>query len=425
MIMLCPYLSFEQASNLGGLSPGDKIPVDITVQHILNYRQTSVRLADIHKPLLLDFFETHCSGCIETLSYLNKIQKQLQGSLQVLVVCTEPDDKISKFLRNNPRVKDISLPFITGDTILQRLFPHVYIPHEVWLDKTNIVQAITSSDYLNKENIESLVAGKPLYLPLKNDTYEYDTGKPLVENAGENKVDILYQSTVTGFLNNAPTGLHGDRLTANGTSTTVYFINMLPLSICRAALGYRDMPNRFILNVKDLSALIHSGNNLDWFKRYALCYEISVPVETPSWQLENHILHDIGEAARLRIRIVKREMPCYVLVTDSSNRQKDPQTKGGVPASSFFSENGKQAFMQNEPLGRLIIAMNSGTFGKTSPIVVDDTGLRTCVDMTFGLVSVKNISAMRKVLQAYGFNIIKQLRLLEMVVITDINIQNK
>jgi len=420
-------MSREQGSILAGLSPGSHIPADITVQHILNYRDTAVRLADIHKPLLLDFFETHCSGCIETLGYLNKIQKRLQDSLQVFVVCTEADARISNFLRNNPSVKGNSLPFITGDTVLQRLFPHVFIPHEVWLNKNTIVQAITSSDYLNKENIKSLVAGEPLYLPLKNDTYEYDSDKSLVENATENQGNILYESTITGFLNNARTGLHASHNTADGTERNIYFINMLPLSICRAALGYKYMPNRFILNVKDLSALVHSGNNKDndWFKRHALCYEIRVPAETPPQLLEDHMLHDIGDATGLQIRIVKIEMPCYVLVTDTSIQQKDPQTKGGNPASRFFSENDKPAFMQNEPLTRLVVAMNSGTFGKTPPLVVDGTGCTKRFDMTFGRISAKDICAMKKVLQTYGFNILKQLRLLEMVAITDINILNK
>ena len=424
MGMLLPILSGAQSTPVKALSIGDAVP-DITINHIVNYKTTFFKTKDIKKPLLLDFFATWCSGCIGALPYFNRLQQELKDSLQVMVVCSESESKIKRLLQNNPLLKNIRLPFITSDTILYNLFPHHTIPHEVWISRQGIVKAITIPEYVNQENLQKLVAGRPLHLPVKIDEQRYDPSLSLADNALAMQTGILFRSTVTGFVNNAARSISGTSLADESRYKRHYFINMSPLSLCMATLGYRFPLNRFILDIRDSSKLVNVDKRHDWFITHVLSYELTVPVQAALNDVEQHILNDIGQATGTQIRIEKRQMPCYVLLRDARDQVKDPQSRGGMPDAVFTTENGRPVYIHNGPLSGLIKAMNAGTFDQPQPIVIDESGYSLPVDIDLGAINIKDIAAVQKSLAPYGFDLIKVSRLLPMVVITDIHHQNK
>jgi hypothetical protein len=69
--------------------------------------------------------------------------------------------------------------------------------------------------------------------------------------------------------------------------------------------------------------------------------------------------------------------------------------------------------------------MNAGAFDHPQPIIIDESGYSLPVDIHLGAINIKDITAVRKALAPYGFNLIKASRLLNMVVVTDIHHQNK
>jgi hypothetical protein len=156
-----------------------------------------------------------------------------------------------------------------------------------------------------------------------------------------------------------------------------------------------------------------------------LSYEVTVPVQTALNQVEQHILNDIAQATGTLIRIEKRQMACYILIRDPQQQVKDPQSRGGKPGAVFISENNKPVYIHNGPLSGLIKAMNAGTFDHPQPIIIDESGYSLPVDIDLGTINIKDITAVKKSLAPYGFDLIKVSRLLPMVVITDIHHQNK
>ena len=424
LAILLPILAGAQSPPVKPLAIGDKVP-DITINNIINYQTTSFTTDGFKKPLLLDFFATYCSGCIAALPYFNSLQQEFKDSLQIVVVSGQPQSTIERLFQTNSLLTNNKLPFIASDTILHQLFPHHAIPHEVWIGADGIVKAITIADYVNKENLQKLIAGKPLYLPVKSDAQRYDSSLSLAGNASEGQSRILFQSTVTGFVNNAAPGITGTSLTVQGRYRRYYFINMTPVTLCMAALNYRFPLNRFVFEVQDSSKLVNIGKQHDWFLTHALSYEITLQEATPSGEVERHILNDIANATGLDIRIEKRQMPCYVLVRDQHTSLKDPATKGGKPDAVFISENGKPVYIHNGPVGGLIKAMNAGSFGKPQGIIIDESGYTSPVDIDLGAINIKNVHAVQKALAPYGFSIIHTSRLLDMIVVTDIHQQNK
>jgi thiol-disulfide isomerase/thioredoxin len=422
--MLLPILSGAQSPPAKALSIGDTVP-DITLNNIINYKSTSFKTKDIKKPLLLDFFATYCSGCIAALPYFNSLQQEFEDSFHILVVCSEPGSKIKRLLQTNPLLKNIRLPFITSDTILYNLFPHHAIPHEVWISREGVVKAITIADYVNKENLQKLFAGRPLHLPVKTDEQRYDPSLSLADNALAMQTSILFRSTVTGYMNNAALNISGTSLADDSSYKRYYFINIGLLNLCRASLGYRFPLNRFILDIRDSSKLVNVDKRHDWFLTHVLSYELTVPVQAALNDVEQHILNDIAQATGTQIRIEKRQMPCYVLLRDARHQVKDPQSRGGKPEAAFTAENSRPVYVHNGPVSGFIKAMNAGTFDQPQPIVIDESGYSLPVDIDLGAINIKDIAAVQKSLAPYGFDLIKVSRLLPMVVITDIHHQNK
>lgn len=420
MISLWPFVSTAQ--KIKPLTIGDKVP-DIVFNDIVNYKTSSAEFLSFGTPILLDFFGTHCRGCISALPYFNKLKRELKDSIQIIVVSDEKKVRIQKFLRNNPMGKTNQLPFVTEDTLLSNLFPHRLIPHEIWIDKNGIVKAITLADYVNKRNLQTLISNKIMNLPLKQDYYVFDPTKSLAENALRNWSNIKFQSTLTGFMNNASIGMKGSFITEDGNYKKIYFINMPLLSMCQALLGNNFMPNRFILKIHDSSKLIHLKKNFsnDWFINHAFCYEIMVPAKMPKSEIESYILNDLGQQERIKIQVKKLQESCYILMKNKINFISDPRSKGGIPDSELFVESNQPKFLRNLPISHLVKAMNSGSFEKKYPIIIDESGYNYPVDLTLNIKDIRDITAMQKELQSYGFTLFKGLRQIEMVVIEDIN----
>jgi thiol-disulfide isomerase/thioredoxin len=170
--------NFSKAGNhlLQPLTVGDTMP-PFLFSHILNTNQQQINLEQLnHKLVILDFWATWCSSCIKGFAKLDSLQQQFPLQLQPILVNNTPstgDDvqKIKAYLlkRNSNPKTAITFPVaIEEGEELKQLFPRLFLPHYVWLYQNKVV-AITSSKELTKQNIQSILNGKPIFIPIKND----------------------------------------------------------------------------------------------------------------------------------------------------------------------------------------------------------------------------------------------------------------
>ncbi len=161
----------QQPNPVMPLHIGDSVP-DITLSNLLYYKTATAKLADFKgKVILLDFWATWCSNCINGLPHMDSLQRQFGGHLQVFLInCKktgdDPDKINALFKRTGTRP---NLPVAVHDTVCSNYFRFTALPHYVWINQRGMVVAITGKKEVTEQNVERLIRYSRIDLPVKTD----------------------------------------------------------------------------------------------------------------------------------------------------------------------------------------------------------------------------------------------------------------
>ncbi|RZJ23722.1 MAG: TlpA family protein disulfide reductase [Acinetobacter sp.] len=172
LALLC--LNFNliaQQNNFKRLNIGDRFP-NLTFDNVLNHKSETLELSNFKgKAIIIDFWATYCGTCISVLPHLKQFQTKHKKNLQFILFDTDlrqTKDIINNFLEKQKKeFAEVIFPIVTKDQRIFSLFPHKSIPHYVWIGADGRIKAITGVDELTSVNIERLIAGLSLSLPIK------------------------------------------------------------------------------------------------------------------------------------------------------------------------------------------------------------------------------------------------------------------
>ena len=306
----------EQALSMV-LKPGEKVP-DIALNHLLNYKQQAAKLSDFEgKLVILDFFATWCTSCVEGLPHLNALQQQ-RSDVKILVVTSEPKEKVKAFIEKNKFLKGLELTVVTEDTTCRKLFPHSLIPHEVWISGNRELKATTAAEYVTSEKIDEAIAGKETAWVMKNDFFTFDYSEPLQPllhkiNTAPGK--SLY-SGFTGYVE-GPGFLKEGLITDSLSKTTRFYIfnapvlNMYYKAFKEERIGFLKSSEHRTLLVKDslkylYDPAIHKYKR-EWQKAHAFCYESAWPIGTSEAVIRRKLKEDLDGYFGLEGTIQKKD----------------------------------------------------------------------------------------------------------------------
>lgn len=174
MIVGAESLQFVCAGYIRGeekLLPGHALP-DLK---IVIYRggMDSICTSFIHeykgKVILFDFWDVYCGTCIANMPHMLKLQNRFKDKLQIIVVARESPDKIAQMWRRYTFVSKIpsayseswkDLLFVTGDSSLNKIFPHFANPIHVWIDSNGIYKFSTHGINTTFKNVSDIIDGK-------------------------------------------------------------------------------------------------------------------------------------------------------------------------------------------------------------------------------------------------------------------------
>jgi thiol-disulfide isomerase/thioredoxin len=161
MAILCLTLTgFSQSTTT--LTPfyiGDRVP-DLPLNRIIRHKDSVATLSSFgHKLIILDFWNVHCGSCIRMFPLEDSLQKRFKDSVQFILVTQDSTIKTINFLHRWDSIHQmtLSIPIVTGDSLLHQLFRFRFIPHYVWLMPNGTVLAQTSEYSVNAANIRQLL----------------------------------------------------------------------------------------------------------------------------------------------------------------------------------------------------------------------------------------------------------------------------
>jgi thiol-disulfide isomerase/thioredoxin len=380
--------------------------------------------------IIFDFFATHCVPCLKSLPEFEQLQKRFKDKIQIIVVSSEPLEKVKSFLKKRNLLSSTSLPFLGSDTILQKMFPHIGVPHEVWVDKNGVVRAITDQQYVNEQNITDMLSGVEINWTVKNDEVEFDRTKTTLFSASTTEMNgLIFYSGFTPYVSGAKKGEY--YLTDSTNSVKRYNqYNQSLLVLYTTAFNtpapstFFNNPKRCVFEVKDLSRFIYNDNaeyRNDWQHKNWYCYEAVHPITVTDNQLKAKLKQDLDFYFNLDCRLEKRTIPCLILRQINSDTSLT-LTKYTLPLSKLVFNKTYSYTQYNETISSFVRKLNTDKELSVLPLIINETKLFRSFDMELDLgTDVNNISAWKSALNGYGLDIMLEERELSMLVIIDKN----
>lgn len=418
--------------NIYSLRVGDLVP-DILIPKIINDERDSVTTNQFKNQLLiLDFWATTCSACIEGLPKMMDLQKQFGTKIKILPVTSEPEELIRSFMQRNKLIKNLKTPSIVEDKILSTWFKHRIQPHEVWIYKNKVV-AITGGEYVDATNIQIVLDGKELNLPIKDDFYKYDydsTFLSIRSKKWNNDQYPLKYITLTGYHEGAVSRMDLG-VDSSKKINRVYFLNfpilkayfMLwknikqidyvssPGSINAGGIS----PNQVRLEVKNRDKYIFNpGKDYweSWNRKNDISYEwVSSHNNLSIKEKSTFIINDLDRLLNLKGRWEKRDIRCLILVRSSS--EDKIRSKGGEHLLNYETQV-KQ--IKNQSLSDLIFYLNN--FADNPPFF-DGTDYKYNVDLDLRFSSWTDLKSIKEALNMYGLDLKEETRNIDIFVLTE------
>ncbi|TCC99986.1 TlpA family protein disulfide reductase [Pedobacter psychroterrae] len=372
------------------------------------------------KLIILDFWATWCSPCVAMIPKLEALQAQFKDKIQIVSVTYQSDKDVSPLLQDLSKGKPTNLVHITGDNTLRNLFPHIYLPHYVWINQQGTVTAITGLDEVSESNITKMITGdNAINLKPKADYHvDYNPKLSLTDPANQGgTTQFSFQSLLTGYKEGRGGGTSRS-LMDNGSYKITCINQPLQKLFLHAWSSTKDYygANRVVLEVNDRKKLIsgYSGSEYaEWIKTNGRCYELIVPGSMHEKAAE-FMQQDIQRMfPQYFISIAPRTIPCIVLErTSTIDKIKSTANKTQVLI------DGKSCLIKGNSLSRLIWKMNTSFFQLSPLPVIDGTGYTGLVDISFS-AKMSHLDDINKGLLPYDLQFVKKDREINVLVISD------
>ena len=402
-----------------GIKVGQMIP-NVQLNNIHNYKTKKAMISDFQgKLLILDFWATWCSPCVAMRPKMEALQEQFKGKVQFLSVTYQKADEVLPFLEKLQKGKPSTIPEVMDDQVLRGFFPHVYLPHYVWVDHTGKVKAITGFAEITSSNIELMLSGADNLLKQKKDLKaNYDGEKPfLINGNGGDGSNMIFHSVLTGYTEGIGQGLANYKADSLRKHAIFRNLDLPSLFAYVYAEGKSVLGNNCIfLEVKNKTVLSYKGSDIpfdEWKKKHMYCYEMIVPRDHRR-KAYTYMRQDLERYfPQYDVKTESRKLLCYVL---ESNKESDLlKTKGGITKADFSSSGFK---IQNAALANIIKQLNGFWWQSSAYPVKDETGINYAVDLNVE-ADIKDVGAVNKALIPYGLEFKLREAQVEVLVIRD------
>lgn len=166
IIILClQHNVYAQKIEIDPYYIGDRVP-DLPLENILNYKDSVATLSSFgDKIIILDFWNIHCGSCISMFPLEDSLQKIMKDKIRFVMVTPDSPERTKRFLNrwDSLHGERFSIPVVTGDRVLNKLFRYRYIPHFVWIAPDGRVLAQTSHAFIDQMVVSQVLRSDSAY----------------------------------------------------------------------------------------------------------------------------------------------------------------------------------------------------------------------------------------------------------------------
>ncbi len=414
-----------------GLKIGDEVP-DFEIEKIINYTKKEARISDFKDQLLIvDFWSTGCSGCVNALPKMESLQKKFGDRLRILPVTYENEWKVKSFWNRNKYTSQLTiLPSVVEDKSFAAYFKHLSIPHEVWIYRGKVI-GITGPDYVDSLNIQKVLGGDMVDWPVKNDFYVYNGRQAPIFKFEENQPtsyvairEYRPESSITGGEGIITDTLHSLKRVfyLNSSILNIYFLNLSKISnnLSKVPPATIESGNFVTWEVKDNRKYCkgRSEYEAEWMRKNAICFEAIHPISCSDLDISRKTIEQMNSMLSLDVRWEKRLEKVLVLVKKTPTDQLKSKTK--IEDHDYhYSFNGTKHRFLDISLNAFVNMMNRA---EGMPYVYNGTGFSETftVDMELDFKSWNDIVAIRKAIQKYGLDLREEKRLVDKLVFSEV-----
>ncbi|WP_113662355.1 TlpA family protein disulfide reductase [Pedobacter nanyangensis] len=436
-LIILNVLNLKAQDKKVGLTIGDQVP-DLQFAQVMNANYKSARLSDFKgKYVIIDFWATWCAPCVGAFPKLGKLAEKFKDKLVILAVTRETDKVIGSFFKPRPGVLPSNIPVVYSDTSVNKLFPHRMIPHEVIINPDGKVITTTSTDDLTEENLEKLFKQHEVNFKVKKDNVSFNPYKPLLlgglnENANSDVI-ITYSSIFTPFNPSIRAGA-GQPFVKDGYAMiqatnadietlyqTAFASKPKPYTLVNDPNWPLRYPSRLVWEAKDSTRYYYPGrprSNRRVQEDSQFCYEVVMLAKDVD-KLNSWMVADLnryfGELYGIEGLVEKRKVKCLSLVRIPGISVIP--SKGGKKATTIDGARKIFDFSNSTTDEFLFMWMSFHLFRYMTPIL-NETEYKTPLDFRLD-ADPKDIWAVSKALEAYGFKLVETEKELDMIVIRD------
>jgi len=424
LVLVSPGASFGQLSIGNRFSGRD-------FNHVINLSANHIDISSLkNKLIILDFWGTGCTECVEAFPHLDSVQKIYGDKIQIVLVNQSTEDSTRNFFARHRRIKiPYGIPLITQDSILSKdMFPHVRVPIHVWLDSNKTIIHITEGYNLTEQHINDYLSGKSFRI--KERYYEpTEQNKPLITFDNGKYLDkVDYYSYLMHFPGNSVTGEWGTFPDENGIINHIAFNGSPVLSLLIGAYEeghkYNFHSKRLVeLNVADKSSLTEpTDKNLydSWASANLYDYDLLIP-KSMADKLYLFMQQDMERYFHFHGLVIKKVVSCLVLRRMSV---KDLlHTKGGKPGTNFFRlTTDTTLYLKNMSFQSLVGKLYQLNDNLGTLPFIDETGYRGNIDFEINTDNLLDfrIDKINATLNIYGLELVEEERQKDVLQISDV-----
>lgn len=422
----CLFIFHLGKAQQTALLPGQSVPAGIQlVIHTGSNITTQPFDAFRDQPLLIVFWGSFCTSCLNEMPELESFLNAYAGKLRILLVTKDSEQKIYQLIDEYrqkipapPWVASIQrLPIVMGDTILYKLFEHYNLPVHAWVLKNLVLKGVAYNTSTTKENLARFINNQPFEI----DEMEYKLLDPLQPAQW---APYGLRQDYTFFCNRIEYGggtsgfeIELSDSISSGTNG-ISCINQTVLELYKVAyrkelVGRRMITDNRVLAPPDfISKVIFSQPDhlyFKWARQHTFCYASRSKTSTEH-ALFLKMRNDIDYYFGYKSKIEKREVDCIVLKTHPVVHTLI--NKNEVYSDSILIENGNT----NDLFGQV---SNEFRPQFAAPVLVNESPYRDGVTaiIRFNRQSKKRFEELNQGLAQYGLKLVREKRIIPMLVI--------